>query len=92
MMEERMENIGAENEVNGTDMAPETSGKGKLGKIILGVAGLAAGVGVLAWKKLSKKSEESSANRLRKKGYAVYKVEPNEPDEPIDVDSEEIPE
>ena len=92
MMEERMENIGAENEANGTDMTPETSGKGKLGKIILGVAGLAAGVGVLAWKKLSKKSEESSANRLRKKGYAVYKVEPNEPDEPIDVDSEEIPE
>ena len=86
-----MENIVAENEANGNE--PETtSGNKGIGKIILGVVGLATGVGVLAWKKLSKKSEESSANRLRKKGYAVYKVEPNEPDDPIDVDSEEIPE
>lgn len=92
MTKDRMENIGAENEVNGTDMKPTTSGNGKLGKVILGVAVAAAGVGALEWKKLGKKREEANVERLRKKGYAVYKVEPNDSDEPIDVDSEEIPE
>lgn len=71
-------------------MYPEESGGGVLGKIVLCVLAVGAGVGTLVYK--IKKADEYRIKKLEKKGYVVLKPEAASTDEIVDVDADELDE
>ena len=82
MEEEIFEGI-IENDVE--DVNEETNNSGVQTLVILGVGALAIGAGVAAWLYTQRdKIEQKKVEKMRKKGYIVYKPESIE-----DVNSEE---
>lgn len=65
------------------------SGNGIAGKIAIGVVAAAAGVGALVWHKTKAKREERAIRKLEKKGYVIYK---DQPEEAIEVEAEVVSE
>ena len=73
MEEEIFEGI-IENDVD--DVNEETDNSGVQTLVILGVGALAIGAGVAAWLYTQRdKIEQKKVERLRKKGYVIYKPE-----------------
>lgn len=54
---------------------PETTGNGIVGKIVVGVVAVGAGVGALVWHKNKAEREERAIRKLEKKGYVISKVQ-----------------
>lgn len=87
-MSEEIKNEVMETETTELDTVDyeESSSSGKIGKIVLGVGlGLAA-AGVVVWHKTKDKIEAKQIERLKKKGYVIYREEDVEV---VEVDSEE---
>ena len=80
----------ATTEVDVTEVTEE-SGKGGLGKTVLGL-GIAAAVGALLWHKTKDKREQRAIEKLRKKGYEVIEpvVEEDEIEDAEFVEAEEV--
>ena len=72
------------------DYELEESSGGGLGKLLIGGLVLGAGaVGAFVYKKVQPKLEEKKVERLRKKGYVIYKEEEVEAVVQVDVDDVE---
>lgn len=64
---------------------PKATGGNGL-KILMGVCGLVAAAGAVAWHKTKDKREQKQIERLEKKGYVIYK------DEPVEIEAEIVDE
>ncbi len=75
MEEIRNENVNDIEEIEEVEVTPEDSGTVNILPIIIGAgSAVVAGVAALAYKNRAK-IEEWKINRLRKKGYTIYKNE-----------------
>lgn len=91
MEEIRNENVNDIEEIEEVEVTPEDSGTVNILPIIIGAgSAVVAGVAALAYKNRAK-IEEWKINRLRKKGYTIYKNEEVvevEEDESVEEDDE----
>ena len=91
MEEIRNENVNDIEEIEEVEVTPEDSGTVNILPIIIGAgSAVVAGVAALAYKNRAK-IEEWRINRLRKKGYTIYKNEEVvevEEDESVEEDDE----
>ena len=75
MEENRNENVNEIEEIEEVETAPEGSGVVEVAAIIVGaVVTVGAGIGAIVYKNKDK-IDEWRINRLRKKGYTIYKNE-----------------
>ena len=74
-------------EVEVTEMEPETSGNGVLGKLALGAAIVAAG-SVILLRKTKAKREEFKIRQLEKKGYIITRPDEVEDAEVVSGDDD----
>lgn len=70
-----LENMNGMNELVVVDEAVKRSGSKRSWAIVAGVAALAAGAAIMLVRKNRDKIEERKAEKLRQKGYVVYKPE-----------------
>lgn len=86
-MVEEIEN----NEVTDVEVyeEPTKSGNDIVGKIAVGAVAVGAGVAALVWHKTKAKREERAIRKLEKKGYVIYK---DQPEEAIEVEAEVVSE